>query len=90
MMNVFVHFVSVSVNNGILVDKCRRYVHVYSLYVPVSFLSTCMMYAYRWPLMIDPQMQANKWIRKKEVLSLIASSITLSNLHQHHRSTITC
>lgn len=34
---------NVSVNNGILVDKCRR-----------------------WPLMIDPQMQANKWIRKKE------------------------
>jgi dynein heavy chain, axonemal len=34
---------SVSVNNGILVDRCRR-----------------------WPLMIDPQMQANKWIRKKE------------------------
>ncbi|RYH31858.1 hypothetical protein EON65_01740 [archaeon] len=33
----------VSVNNGILVDKCRR-----------------------WPLMIDPQMQANQWIRKKE------------------------
>jgi dynein heavy chain len=33
----------VSVNNGILVDKCRR-----------------------WPLMIDPQMQANVWIRKKE------------------------
>jgi dynein heavy chain len=33
----------VSVNNGILVDKCRR-----------------------WPLMIDPQMQANTWIRKKE------------------------
>ena len=36
----------VSVNNGILVDKCRR-----------------------WPLMIDPQMQANKWIRKKEELN---------------------
>jgi dynein heavy chain len=34
---------SVSVNNGILVDKCRR-----------------------WPLIIDPQMQANAWIRKKE------------------------
>jgi len=34
---------SVSVNNGILVDKCRR-----------------------WPLMIDPQMQANQWLRKKE------------------------
>lgn len=33
----------VSVNNGILVDKCRR-----------------------WPLMIDPQMQANQWLRKKE------------------------
>jgi len=33
----------VSVNNGILVDKCRR-----------------------WPLMIDPQQQANKWLRKKE------------------------
>eukprot|EP00606_Chrysophyceae_sp_TOSAG23-5_P001616 GSChrysophyteH2.ASY1.ANO1.110.1 assembled CDS len=33
----------VSVNNGILVDKCRR-----------------------WPLMIDPQMQANSWLRKKE------------------------
>eukprot|EP00605_Chrysophyceae_sp_TOSAG23-4_P002255 GSChrysophyteH1.ASY1.ANO1.2499.1 assembled CDS len=33
----------VSVNNGILVDKCRR-----------------------WPLMIDPQMQANAWLRKKE------------------------
>ncbi len=33
----------VSVNNGILVDKCRR-----------------------WPLMIDPQMQANTWLRKKE------------------------
>ena len=33
----------VSVNNGILVNKCRR-----------------------WPLMIDPQMQANKWIRKME------------------------
>lgn len=30
-------------NNGILVDKCRR-----------------------WPLMIDPQMQANQWLRKKE------------------------
>ena len=34
---------AVSVNNGILVSKCRR-----------------------WPLMIDPQQQANKWIRKKE------------------------
>ena len=34
---------SVSVNNGILVSRCRR-----------------------WPLMIDPQQQANKWIRKKE------------------------
>ena len=34
---------SVSVNNGILVDKCRR-----------------------WPLMIDPQQQANQWIRKME------------------------
>ena len=34
---------AVSVNNGILVDKCRR-----------------------WPLMIDPQMQANTWLRKKE------------------------
>ena len=33
----------VSVNNGILVDKCRR-----------------------WPLMIDPQQQANQWLRKKE------------------------
>lgn len=33
----------VSISNGILVDKCRR-----------------------WPLMIDPQQQANKWIRKKE------------------------
>ena len=33
----------VSVNNGILVDRCRR-----------------------WPLMIDPQMQANQWLRKKE------------------------
>ena len=33
----------VSVNNGILVDRCRR-----------------------WPLMIDPQQQANKWLRKKE------------------------
>ena len=37
---------SVSVNNGILVDKCRR-----------------------WPLMIDPQMQANSWLRKKEEAS---------------------
>ena len=36
----------VSVSNGILVDKCRR-----------------------WPLMIDPQQQANKWIRKKEAAS---------------------
>jgi len=34
---------AVSVNNGILVDRCRR-----------------------WPLMIDPQMQANQWLRKKE------------------------
>ena len=34
---------TVSVNNGILVDKCTR-----------------------WPLMIDPQQQANQWIRKKE------------------------
>ena len=34
---------SVSVSNGILVDKCRR-----------------------WPLMIDPQQQANQWIRKME------------------------
>lgn len=33
----------VSVNNGILVDKSRR-----------------------WPLMIDPQQQANQWLRKKE------------------------
>ena len=33
----------VSVNNGILVDRCRR-----------------------WPLMIDPQMQANAWLRNKE------------------------
>jgi dynein heavy chain len=33
----------VSVNNGILVEKCKR-----------------------WPLMIDPQQQANGWIRKKE------------------------
>jgi dynein heavy chain len=33
----------VSENNGILVDKCRR-----------------------WPLMIDPQQQANQWLRKKE------------------------
>jgi len=33
----------VSVNNGILVDKCRR-----------------------WPLLIDPQMQGNNWLRKKE------------------------
>ena len=33
----------VSVNNGILVDKCRR-----------------------WPLMIDPQQQANQWLRKEE------------------------
>lgn len=34
---------AVSVNNAILVDRCRR-----------------------WPLMIDPQMQANQWIRKME------------------------
>ena len=34
---------TISVNNGILVDKCTR-----------------------WPLMIDPQQQANQWIRKKE------------------------
>eukprot|EP01041_Mallomonas_annulata_P001585 gene1585-3062_t len=40
---------SVSVNNGILVSKCRR-----------------------WPLMIDPQQQANKWIRKKEEHSDLA------------------
>lgn len=34
---------AVSVNSGIIVDKCRR-----------------------WPLMIDPQNQANAWIRKLE------------------------
>lgn len=33
----------VSVNNGILVDKCRR-----------------------WPLMIDPQQQANRWLKRKD------------------------
>lgn len=33
----------VSVNNSILVDKCRR-----------------------WPLIIDPQQQANKWLKRKE------------------------
>ena len=34
---------SVSICNGILVDKCRR-----------------------WPLMIDPQNQANNWISSEE------------------------
>jgi dynein heavy chain len=49
---------SVSVNNAILVDKCRR-----------------------WPLMIDPQMQANKWIRKMdEANDLQICSMRDSNL----------
>lgn len=39
----------VSVNNGILVAKCRR-----------------------WPLMIDPQQQANQWIRKMEEANSVA------------------
>ena len=34
---------AVSVNNSILVDKCRR-----------------------WPLIIDPQQQANKWLKRKD------------------------
>ena len=78
MMNVCVHFFSVSVNNGILVDKCRRYVHVYSLYVPVSFLSTCMMYAYRWPLMIDPQMQFSNARRRFGSLIVVISTLLCS------------
>ena len=49
---------SVSVNNAILVDKCRR-----------------------WPLMIDPQMQANQWIRKmEEKNSIMISTMRNSNL----------
>jgi len=48
----------VSVNNGILVDKCRR-----------------------WPLMIDPQMQANQWIRKKdEVNGIMITTMRDGNL----------
>lgn len=39
----------VSMNNGILVNKCRR-----------------------WPLMIDPQQQANRWIKKMEEVNKIA------------------
>ena len=47
----------VSVNNGILVDKCTR-----------------------WPLMIDPQQQANQWIRKKEEKNDV-SIITMDDLN---------
>lgn len=48
----------VSVNNAILIDKCRR-----------------------WPLMIDPQMQANQWIRKmEEKNSVMISTMRNSNL----------
>ena len=47
----------VSVNNGILVDKCRR-----------------------WPLMIDPQQQANKWLRKMESANDLAIT-TMSDIN---------
>ena len=48
----------VSVNNGILVAKCKR-----------------------WPLMIDPQMQANQWLRKMEAKNgLMVSTMRDPNL----------
>ena len=48
----------VSINNSILVDKCRR-----------------------WPLMIDPQQQANQWLKKKELVNnVMVTTMTDINL----------
>ena len=50
-----------SVENGIIIRSVYELTHL-----PYRVMFMCCSNARRWPLMIDPQGQANKWVKNME------------------------
>ena len=86
-----------STENGVIVTKSSRYVYIHThTYMCVCTyvhgnphihvcLYTCdIMVLFRWPLMVDPQGQAIKWIRNMEKTKVYIQLAATTRIFQEY------